>query len=108
MISSEGLVTLLTPFGKAGMAKSLLISSVPFLQGQQSPEGMGAEAAEALLTPTPILQGSRYRSAGTCLRKADGWEARKARTSGQRPQEGRFGVSRGGGRSGSMLTIGAD
>ena len=43
--------------------KTLLISSVPFLQGQQSPEGRGAEAAEALLTPTPILQGSRYRSA---------------------------------------------
>lgn len=69
MIGSEGLVTLLTPFGTAGMAKSLLISSVPFLQGQQSPEGMGAEAAEALLTPTPILQGSRYRSAGNVPEK---------------------------------------
>lgn len=42
MISSKALATLLTPIKMAGtMAKTLLISRVPFLQGQQSPEGRG-------------------------------------------------------------------
>lgn len=42
MISSKALATLLTPIKMAGtMAKMLLISRVPFLQGQQSPEGRG-------------------------------------------------------------------
>ena len=42
MISSKALATLLTPIRMAGMmAKTLLISRVPFLQGQQSPEGGG-------------------------------------------------------------------
>lgn len=42
MISSKALAALLTPIRMAGtMAKTLLISRVPFLQRQQSPEGRG-------------------------------------------------------------------
>lgn len=42
MISSKALATLLTPIRMAGtMAKMLLTSRVPFLQGQQGPEGGG-------------------------------------------------------------------
>lgn len=96
MISSKALATLLTPIRTAGtMAKTLLISRVPFLQGQQSPEGR-ALRRQKLSPPAPALR-QRSQPPGNVPARAGGW---KAGADAHESQEGRPGAG--------VLTVGAD